>query len=646
MGARMLSYSSLLGLCLCGCIAAAASAPLPVENYAALPYVQSMALSPDGARLAIVHNLDGMSVLVVRRPEDEQFVPLLTGDNERGNIGWIRWANTERLLVGTRYTALRGTTFGLETRLLSAPAGGGDPRSLLRDKEEDRWGRGDKGTYIPQFQDQIIDMLPDDRTQVLVAWDLEEEHSPGVYRANLSNSRRRLVHRHVAGYSEWFTDRQHRLRVGVERQQGQVIIHARAVDSDQFRPLWRYPAVSREVVEPLGFGVNPNVMYVRAYHEEHLAVFKVALDQPDRRELVLALPDRNVEGRLVHSQLTGEAVGVLPPGGRMVTWDPQYLAFTAALERAFSGQRVSLVGFSRDEQRYLLFTSGPGNPGTYYFGDRKARTVSPVAYRYPSLPEAGVLGSQPMSYAARDGSTVRGALTLPAGVEAKGLPAIVFPQGPSTASTTAVFDYWSEFFANRGYAVLKVNFHGSAGYGVDTLRGSIHDWDRTMQDDVVDGARWLVEQGVAEPGRLCLVGASYGGYAALMGAAQAPDLFRCAVSFAGVTDLVDLVDYANRFDDDEVVRALVGNDTAQLRNDSPVGQAEKLQVRVLLVHGSDDRVVRVHHGRAMRRALEAAQKPHRYVEQPGGDHLLSSQAQRLELFREMEAFLAEHLPVR
>jgi dienelactone hydrolase len=616
---------------------------LPVEDYAGLPYVQSMALSPDGARVAIVHNLDGKSVLVVRRPEEEQFVVLLTGDNERGNIGWVRWANSEKLLVGTRYPFHRGTTLTMETRLLSIPAEGGEPRSVLRDASEDRWGRGDRGTYVPQFQDQIVDMLPDEKDHILVAWDLEEENSPGVYRANLNSSRRRLEHRHIAGFSEWLTDRQHRVRVGVSRQEDRVTVHVRQADADNYQKLWSYRVFSPDMVEPLGFGADPDVLFVRKYHEGHLAVFKVDLDQPDAAQLVLALPGRDANGRLIHSGLTGEAVGLLETGGRMLMWEEKNLAFVAALERAFAGNAVSLVSMSRDEQRYLVLTSGAGNAGTFYLGDRNAGTVSPIAYRHPDLPADGIVGNKPVSFSARNGTSIRGTLTLPSGVPATGLPAIVLAEGVPTASTLGGFDYWGEFFANRGYAVLRVNFRGSSGFGADPVRGSIHGWGRTMHHDVVDGARWLVDQGVADAKRVCVVGESYGGYAALMGAIQAPELFRCAVSFAAVTDLVDLVEYANRYENPEVVEALVGSDKVQLRNDSPLALAGKVSVPLLLVHGTDDRVVRVHHGRAMHRALQEAKKRHRYVEQQGGDHHLTSQGQRLELFREMETFLAEHL---
>ena len=164
-----------------------------------------------------------------------------------------------------------------------------------------------------------------------------------------------------------------------------------------------------------------------------------------------------------------------------------------------------------------------------------------------------------------------------------------------------------------------------------------------MQDDVEDAAHWLDAEGLADPERICIVGGSYGGYAALMGAIQSAQVFRCAVSFAGVTDLAGLVTTARRYSNRDVVEAMVGDRMRDLRSRSPLTLADQIGIPVLLVHGSKDRVVQIKQGRSMHRALTRAEKEHTYIEQEGGNHNLSEQVHRVQFFREMEAFLATHL---
>jgi dipeptidyl aminopeptidase/acylaminoacyl peptidase len=201
-------------------------------------------------------------------------------------------------------------------------------------------------------------------------------------------------------------------------------------------------------------------------------------------------------------------------------------------------------------------------------------------------------------------------------------------------------------FANRGYAVLQMNFRGSSGFGFDFMKSGLKQWGLQMQDDITDGVHWLTDNGIADKKRICIVGASYGGYAALMGAATTPDLYRCAISFAGVSNLIDFLKFRRHFVNKKVVEQQIGSlfkDADQMRATSPQNLVDRIKIPVLLVHGSNDPIVPVGQSRDMAAALKKAGKPYQYIELEEGDHWLSSYDHRLRLFQEMEKFLAANL---
>ena len=246
---------------------------------------------------------------------------------------------------------------------------------------------------------------------------------------------------------------------------------------------------------------------------------------------------------------------------------------------------------------------------------------------------------QAVNYEARDGLAIEGYLTLPRDAGEGPLPAIIFPHGGPISYDGSGFDYWTQYFASRGYAVLQMNLRGSAGDGYDFMASGLKSWGLEMQNDVEDGTRWLIEEGIADPDRICVVGASYGGYAALMEASRNPDLYQCAVSFAGVTDVAELVTSHKRYGNYDAVREQAGSGFSELRERSPLHNAETIDIPVLLVHGTRDRNVRVRHSQKMAKELEKEGKDVAYLELEDGDHYLSMQENRIAFFRAMDAFL-------
>ncbi|BFL86224.1 hypothetical protein LFREDSHE_46740 [Shewanella baltica] len=360
--------------------------------------------------------------------------------------------------------------------------------------------------------------------------------------------------------------------------------------------------------------------------------------------MVYTNEDTDVEGNLLYSKLKKKVIGISEGDGEEYTfWEKEYVGLQNGLKAVLPNAHNYITQFSADERRYIVYSTSSNEPGTYYFGDRDEKTLYPIANRYGRLKSELLADTQYLTYEARDKLKIDAYLTVPKGLEAKQLPTIIFPHGGPISYDSNDFDYWAQFFANRGYAVFRMNFRGSAGYGYEFMKAGLKSWGLEMQNDVEDGTRYLIDQGISDPKRICIVGASYGGYAALMGAAMTPDLYRCAVSVAGVTDVAYLVKSSRRFTNYKVVKEQIGDDFDALYDRSPISKADKINIPVLLLHGDKDRVVKVQHSREMYDELKSLKKTVEYIELENGDHYLSNNDNRLATFKALDKFLADNL---
>ena len=221
----------------------------------------------------------------------------------------------------------------------------------------------------------------------------------------------------------------------------------------------------------------------------------------------------------------------------------------------------------------------------------------------------------------------------------------MLPHGGPIHRDSNAFDYWAQFFANKGYAVLQMNFRGSTGYGYTHRQAGLQKWGKEMQDDVEDGARFLIDKGITNPKKICIVGASYGGYAALMGVVKTPKFYQCAISVAGVSDVRELVlDNRAFWRTYNVVDEQIGTGAKFLKDISPVNHVKKIRVPVLLIHGELDRQVEIKHSKKMHKALKKAKKKVEFVELPNEDHYLTYEDNRILTFKKMADFLDKYMP--
>ncbi|MEP1384576.1 MAG: prolyl oligopeptidase family serine peptidase [Paraglaciecola sp.] len=622
------------------CVADVFAEELAVESFSQLPSHMRPNLSPGGKKIAYIKNYLSPEVTVLTS------VDLVTGkrqllvksDNEKIKIKWFTWANEKTLIVSVKYTSTQGRTDYTETRLLAVDIDGEKPlqRQIAKPKRSQR---------ASQFQDTVVSFLPDDPEHILVALDLDKANLPGVYKVNIYNDKKSRVVRGRAMIRNWMADRQGQVRLGsaLDYTHGDAGIKVQIGDDNTWHKMFEYNALKDPAITPLGFAKDPNILYYSQYKGDKKALYKIDLTSKES-ELVFEDENYDVDGSLIYSRKTNDVIGVYhshSEDGR-VYWDESRHKFQKSLNRALPGKDVYLVDFSQDESIYLLYTENDFTPGTYYFGNRKEKSLVPVLDQYPALLPEVLTEHKFVTYTARDGTELEGYLTLPLGA-AGPVATILHPHGGPGAREYDGFDYWTSFFANRGYAVFRPNFRGSTGYGYEFAQSQMQGWGLTMQDDLTDAANWLVEQNIALKDKMCIVGSSYGGYAAAMAAVKTPDLFKCAISFAGVTDLKKLVSTSRRYLNSKFVKKQLGADSEDLKSRSPAYHADKVKIPLLFIHGEDDVVVAVEQSEAMVSALRSLDKEVEFIELENGDHYLSIQRNRHITFKAMDTFLNKHL---
>jgi acetyl esterase/lipase len=329
-------------------------------------------------------------------------------------------------------------------------------------------------------------------------------------------------------------------------------------------------------------------------------------------------------------------------------FDAELAKIAAALQEPFKDGFALLESWSRDRKRVLVFGEHAADAGAYYIYEPESKRLRMLGKRYPQVTAQEHLGDrQSIKYRARDGKQIPAYLTLPVGVAPKNLPLVLLVHGGPHARDDFTFNWWASFLASRGYAVLQVNYRGSTGYGYEWFDAGRKGWgDGLMQTDVEDGANALVKSGFADAKHICIMGGSYGGYAALAGATLTPDKYACAVSVNGLSDPEDLLKDAQVGGKKSMGaewwgKSMGADDMDHLRKVSPIRHADQVRVPVLLIHGAEDTVVPVEQSRAMNAKLQKAKVDVRYVELKGDDHWLSSASTRTQVLQEIETFLAK-----
>lgn len=629
-------------LALLTCFGSFAAAPLvftalPTEAFASDPTADLLTLSPDGTKMAMLQTMSSATeqlvLLTLVNLENDERKFLVKADSRDLTIFSLVWANNKQLLMKAAFASQRDGTPVSESRLMVLDVESGLHRNVVRGKLQRRLLR------TPQFQSNIVALMREDDNNLLLALDgLRNDPGVSLVKVNLNRDEFSILAHTRRNLIDWVVDRQHQPRIAIFRDGTEFWISER-LKENTFRELWRFEAFAENAIWPIGFDQDPNILYVSAYHDGRLAIFTVNLtDEVLRLTLVVSNKNYDVPETMSYSWQDQQVISV---GNQYIS--AKHLAFQQALDEALPNTRNRVVSMSHDQNRYIVLATSETDAGVYLLGDRTTNSIAYLLPKYSELVPELMVSKTRISYQARDGLTIEGFLTTPKGYQGGPIPSIIFPHGGPISFDNEDFDYWTQFFANRGYAVLQMNFRGSAGYGFDFMQLGLQGWGLQMQDDVEDGTQWLIDQGIADKARICIVGASYGGYAALMGVVKSPERYQCAISFAGVSDIEALVRSYRYYTNFDIVKKQIGDDYRQLRQRSPLTHANAINTPVLLLHGDKDRSVPVQQSRALYRALNRHKKQVQYIELAKGDHYLSTHSHRLTVFTAMEQFLKQHL---
>ena len=411
---------------------------------------------------------------------------------------------------------------------------------------------------------------------------------------------------------------------------GRIKYFYRIPGSREWQTLVEY-VDSDDQIEPLAIDADINALYALKKKNGRRALYTIKLDGSLAERLIAENPRVDIDDVV----RVGDGLRVIgytfaDEKREAVYFDPEYKALAASLSKALPKLPiVSFVDASSDGRKLLIFAGSDNDPGRYYLFDRDSKRLNEAMLDRPQLEGRTLAQVKPVTIPAPDGAQIPAYLTLPPGRDAKGLPAVVLPHGGPSSRDEWGFDWISQFLAARGYAVLQPQYRGSAGYGDEWLNeNGFKNW-RTSMSDIAASARWLSSQGIADPGRVAIVGWSYGGYAALLEAATDPSLYKAVVAIAPVTDLTLLKQDHSRFTSARIVEEFIGSGP-HVAEGSPLRHAHKIQVPVLLVHGDLDANVRFSHSQKMEAALRGAGKLVEFLQYKGLDHQLRDSTVRAE----------------
>lgn len=656
-------------LCFVGIPAAAgAQNRPPVEAFGRLPFMRNLRLSPDGKHLALLQAVQGRMALVIYTigaPAGAKPALVAVPDWDAENVLWVK--NDRVVLYLAQSITLNAAYAGagrLERmgRAISLSAAGDDMQILFKDTTFAGNNAGVRGV-------SDLDLDDNDHVNIPLAVPVDL-YSPGelatqlknykyerdpfqnpfrldMYSVDVRTGEASVVENGTLETTQWFMDGHGHPIVRVDETQNPLVDHVIVHDKGGWREAGSFDATADKGASIAGL-TEDGTAIVRFNRRDGTTTSLDRMDIANGADSILfAAPRYDVDEALI-DEWSRRVVGVryTDDRGEDHYFDPQDEALQRGLEQAFPGVEVHVASLDLARDRVIVETESPQQPPSYYYLDRTTHQATLIASSYPEL-HAGDLGTmKPYPYAARDGMTIPAYLTLPPGRGAKNLPLVVMPHGGPDARDKLGFDWWAQFLANRGYAVLQPNYRGSSGYGnAFTLAGK-HQWGLKMQDDVTDGVKKAIADGIADPKRVCIVGASYGGYAALAGATFTSDLYACAVSFAGVSDLPIMLHGVHETHAERLIsfwESRIGSgveDSEQLRATSPARHADQVKCPVLLLHGADDTTVPVKQSEIEEDALVAAHKNVRFVRIEGDDHYMELASTRIRVLREVEAFLA------
>ena len=632
----------------------------PAKQYSVADFFKNsdfaaLQLSPNGEWLAAIGPYEGRRNLFSMRLSDRVSARLTNLQSKsraiyNRDVAFFFWVSDERLIYGV-------DTGGNESfSWFAVNRDGTDQRQLFR---------GAGGVEFVPPNTNMLNRLDNDPEHILVSNNERSRSYPDVYRMNVYTGKMRRVETNPGYIQGYAADWDGKLRFAIGHPDGrgralregellEQLAYYRPNEEAEWQAVHSTHYFDGPTFIPLAFTADNTKMYVTTNEgRDTQAIYIFDLETGELGELVLADKRADLSGiRLSpkdHRPLWISWQYELPVKAML---DQEFADLQATIDSAFPDNYNAITSISKDENRMLIYSGNDRDPGTYYLYDKSAGKIEFFAQPRPWIEANDMSEMTPVRYEARDGETIHAYLTVPAGREASKLPLIINPHG----GPYGIRDFWgynteTQFLANRGYAVMQVNYRGSGGYGRRFLDIAWQKWGLEMQDDITDGVLWAIEQGIADPERVCIYGASYGGYATMAGITKTPELYQCAVNYVGVVDLVALLDYHHRFRDGNFIRAwgkrAIGDrkaDRERLLATSPINHLDKVTVPLYVVHGKrDPRVPHDSQYMPLMRKLRGTEIDYKSMVKNREGHGFRMEENRIELYTELEKFFAEHL---
>ncbi len=630
--------------------------------YGSLPNVTEARISPDGQTVALLQNVGAASAVLFYDLNNRSAQPIGVGVGD-ANARDIKWANNDVILLRVSQSSRVNTTSGLELMEFFRWV------SVSKSKAKAIVLFGNEAGYFIGSEGDLLGLLPGESGKAIFA------------RASTSGKERTTRSSRLGGdgkpaYSLFSIDvkngKQRRLETGKEDTESWVInpagdaivridyderqqirkIYARQDGSSKFELVQSIDEKSAggKTISFYGPSGNPNTLFATTFsRRDKRSLVEFDLTTGEIGETLFINSSYDISN-VIYDPRKAAATGVqyvddLPRTYHLSETDR---SLQASLANALPGAAPMITSKSADGTRMIVEAIYTDHPKQFFLYDQSARSLNMLSPSYSALDGKVAAKKEKYDYLSSDGLQINGYLTVPAGASKQSMPLIVLPHGGPRSRDDQTFDWWAFFYAARGYLVYQPNFRGSSGYGYDFVSAGYGEWGRKMQDDITEGVKKLIADGFVDPNRTCIVGASYGGYAALAGATLTPDLYACAVSVNGVSNLPQMLGRAaqsSRLAEDywEVLIGSRFRDGDALNAVSPAKIADKAGPPILLIHGKDDTVVPLEQSRQMRDALKAAGKPHEYVELDGEDHWLSTSKSRTEMLRASIDFIDQHI---
>lgn len=598
---------------------------IAMEDFFRNPEKTAFQLSPNGEYFSYLAPFEKRLNVFVQKAGDSTAIRI-TSETERDIAGYL-WANNNRILY------LKDT--------------GGDENFQL-------YGVNIDGTELvgltafPGVRTELIDELDDLPDEIMIGLNKRNPTVFDPYRLNVVTGEMTMLAENPGNIMGWMTDHEGKLRVAIASDGVNQTYLYRETEAEPFKSVLSLNF--KDALNPLFFTFDNKHVYATSNigrDKEAVVIYDIA--NAKELETIFETDEVDVNG-LSYSKKDKklQAVTYYTSKQQIHFLDDEAKALYEKVQAKLPGVEVRFASENKAEDKFMIRTFSDKSRGAYYFYDKNTDELKPLAELSPWLNSEHLCDMQPISYTSRDGLKIQGYLSLPKGYEARNLPVVINPHGGPWAR-----DYWGfnpevQFLANNGYAVLQMNFRGSTGFGKAFWQSSFKQWGRTMQDDISDGVKWLVDQGIADPERVAIYGGSYGGYATLAGLCFSPDLYAAGVDYVGVSNMFTFMKtippYWKPFLD--MMYEMVGNpekDSLALAEVSPVFHVDKIKAPLFVAQGANDPRVNIDESNQIVNALKARGVEVEYLVKDNEGHGFHNEENRFDFYRAMISFLDKHL---